>query len=63
MFPYKTITSIEMGKGMTGEHVKFFASGNDVKLKWIDRDEFQRDSDKRPENYTQATPLWRQLFA
>jgi hypothetical protein len=37
VFPYKTISSIEMGKGMMGQHVKFFASGNETYLKWIDR--------------------------
>jgi Bacterial PH domain/Short C-terminal domain len=37
VFPYKTVSSIEMGKGMMGQHVKFFASGNEVYLKWIDR--------------------------
>ena len=37
VFPYKTISSIETGKGMMGHHVKFFASGNEVNLKWIDK--------------------------
>jgi Bacterial PH domain/Short C-terminal domain len=37
VFPYKAISSIETGKGMTGHHVKFFASGNQVNLKMIDR--------------------------
>ncbi len=37
VFPYKEISSIETGKGMAGHHVKFFASGNEVSLKWIDR--------------------------
>jgi Bacterial PH domain/Short C-terminal domain len=37
VFPYKGISSIEMGKGMTGHHIKFFASGNEVRLKWIDK--------------------------
>jgi Bacterial PH domain/Short C-terminal domain len=36
-FPYENISSIEMGKQMVmGHHVKFFASGNEVKMKWID---------------------------
>jgi hypothetical protein len=37
VFPYKSISSIETGKGMAGHHVKFFASGNEVRLKWIDK--------------------------
>src|SRR4051794_8137567 len=37
VFPYKGISSIETGKGMTGHHVKFIASGNEVRLKWIDK--------------------------
>ena len=35
--PYRTISSVETGKGMAGHNVKFFASGNEVSLKWIDR--------------------------
>ena len=35
--PYDHISSIETSKGMTGHQVKFFASGNEVKLKWIDK--------------------------
>jgi hypothetical protein len=38
VFPYENISSIEMGKGMVmGHHIKFFASGNEVKVKWIDK--------------------------
>jgi hypothetical protein len=37
VFPYKGISSIESGKGMTGHHLTFFASGNKVHLKWIDK--------------------------
>jgi Bacterial PH domain/Short C-terminal domain len=36
-FPYKNISSIEMSKGMMGHRIKFFASGNEVFLKWIDK--------------------------
>jgi hypothetical protein len=36
VFPYDHISSIETSKGMMGHQVKFFASGNEVKLKWID---------------------------
>jgi hypothetical protein len=39
VFPYENISSIEMGKSMMGHHIKFFASGNEVKLKWIDKKE------------------------
>jgi PH (Pleckstrin Homology) domain-containing protein/putative oligomerization/nucleic acid binding protein len=37
VFPYKHISSIETSKGMMGHEIKFFASGNEVKLKWIDK--------------------------
>jgi hypothetical protein len=37
VFPYKNISSIETGKGFTGHHVTFFASGNEIHLKYIDR--------------------------
>ena len=37
VFPYENISSIEMGKSMMGHHVKFFASGNEAKMKWIDK--------------------------
>ena len=36
-FPYDNLSSIEMGKNMMGHHVTFFASGNKVHVKWIDR--------------------------
>lgn len=35
VFPYSNISSIEMGKGMMGHTISFFASGNKVKMKWI----------------------------
>ena len=34
-FPYLNISSIEMGKNLMGHHIKFFASGNSVEMKWI----------------------------
>jgi|SRR5215203_7363129 len=37
VFPYNHISSIETGKGMMGHHITFFASGNQVHLKWIDK--------------------------
>jgi hypothetical protein len=37
-FPYDNISSIEMGKQMVmGHSIKLFASGNEVRLKWIDK--------------------------
>ncbi len=36
-FPYDHISSIEMGKGMMGHQITFFASGNKVHMKWIDK--------------------------
>jgi Bacterial PH domain/Short C-terminal domain len=35
VFPYENISSIEMGKSMMGHHIKLFASGNEVRMKWI----------------------------
>jgi len=34
-FPYQNISSFEVGKKLMGHYVAFFASGNEVKLKWI----------------------------
>lgn len=34
-FPYSTISSFEYGKGLMGKTISFFASGNKVKMKWI----------------------------
>lgn len=34
-FPYSNISSIEMGKNMMGHHIKLFASGNEISVKWI----------------------------
>jgi hypothetical protein len=36
-YPYDHISSIEMGKNMMGHTVTFFASGNKVAMKWIDK--------------------------
>jgi hypothetical protein len=36
-YPYDHISSIEMGKTMMGHHIKFFASGNEARMKWIDQ--------------------------
>lgn len=35
VFPYSTISSIEMGKGIMGHKITFFASGNKAAMKWI----------------------------
>lgn len=35
VFPYPNISSMEMGKNFMGHHIKFFASGNSIKVKWI----------------------------
>jgi Bacterial PH domain/Short C-terminal domain len=37
VFPYSHLSSFESGEGVTGHHIKFYASGNEVTLKWIDR--------------------------
>ncbi|MED4783429.1 PH domain-containing protein [Brevibacillus choshinensis] len=38
-FPYSTISSFEYGKGLMGKTMSFFASGNKVKMKWINAGE------------------------
>lgn len=35
VFPYPHISSVEMGKNMMGHYIKFFASGNSIRMKWI----------------------------
>lgn len=35
VFPYSTISSIEMGKNLMGHYISFFASGNITSMKWI----------------------------
>lgn len=35
MFPYDMITSFESGKGVMGNSINIFASGNSVSVKWI----------------------------
>jgi len=42
VFPYSTISSIEMGKGIMGYKITFFASGNKATLKWIKEGDFQK---------------------
>ena len=37
-FPYRQISSFEGGKSMMGHHVKIFASGNNVQVKWMKSD-------------------------
>ncbi|MNB67242.1 hypothetical protein D3C81_309200 [compost metagenome] len=34
-FPYSNISSYEFGKGAMGRTISFFASGNKVRMKWI----------------------------
>jgi hypothetical protein len=41
-YPYNTISLIETGKKMLGYYLNFFASGNKVKMKWIQDSEFTR---------------------
>ncbi len=37
VYPYENISSFEMGKGLMGQKISFFASGNKVKMKWIQK--------------------------
>jgi hypothetical protein len=36
-YPYDHVSSIEMSKGMMGHEITFFASGNKMHMKWIDK--------------------------
>ncbi|MBB6452253.1 hypothetical protein HNQ94_000698 [Salirhabdus euzebyi] len=40
-FPLENISSFESGKGMLGHKISFFASGNKVKMKWIQGENVQ----------------------
>lgn len=42
VFPYENISSIEMGKGMMGHKISFFASGNKASMKWINQGDIQK---------------------
>jgi hypothetical protein len=35
VYPFSNISSIESGKKALGRYINFFASGNKVKMKWI----------------------------
>lgn len=37
VFPYSNISSIEVSKGLLGHTISFHASGNKVKMKWIQK--------------------------
>lgn len=59
-FPYSSISSMEIGKGMMGKTVSFFASSNKVKMKWINAGDFdgfmnvvQSNIGKKPEPIAQ----------
>ena len=41
IFPYSTISSIEMSKGIMGHKIVFFASGNRASMKWIKEGDVQ----------------------
>lgn len=58
VFPYSTISSIEMGKNLMGHYIAFFASGNKASMKWINAGDVQffvqsvKDRiGKKPDNY------------
>lgn len=34
-FPYRSISSVEVSKGMTGNRISFFATGNKVAMKYV----------------------------
>lgn len=41
-FPYSHISSFEHGKGLMGHKIKFFASGNNVTIKWINKGDIKK---------------------
>ena len=58
-FPYRQISSFEGGKSMMGHHVKAFASGNNVQVKWMKSDITQLMSivrEKMHAQQVQSTP-------
>ena len=55
-YPYANISSIEMGKNLAGEHFTFFASGNEVKLKWIREGDVRAFADAVKEQMENAKP-------
>ncbi len=50
VFPYSNISSIEFGKNLMGHRISFFSSGNNVKMKWIQK---QDDNVKKLVNFIQ----------
>jgi Bacterial PH domain/Short C-terminal domain len=42
VFPYANISSFEISKGVLGRSISFFASGNKVKMKWINHGEVDK---------------------
>lgn len=42
VFPYSTISSIEMSKGIMGHKITFFAAGNKATGKWISDKDIQK---------------------
>lgn len=45
-FPYENISSFEQGKNMMGQYnIRFFASGNEVAMKWVTKEGFQAFAD------------------
>lgn len=45
VFPLSSISSFEAGKSMMGHHFRFFASGNEVSMKWIQEGDVARFSE------------------
>lgn len=41
-FPFRNISSYEYGKEFMGHKIKFFASGNEVKVKWINSENLNK---------------------
>jgi Bacterial PH domain/Short C-terminal domain len=50
VFPYANISSFEISKGMLGRSISFFASGNKVKMKWINQGEVDKFIEHVKEN-------------
>ena len=42
VFPYSSISSIDMGKDLMGHRISFFASGNKTSMKWINTGDVQK---------------------
>lgn len=56
-FPFKNISSIEKSKGLMGSSITIHASGNDAKMKWIQKGEVDKFTELVSLNIGQGAQL------